>query len=155
MSESNNYTQIHIQLIFAVKYRDALIEKSWCERLHQYITGMIQANRHKVLQINSMPDHIHILLGLRPYQSISALVQNIKTESSIWIKENAFCKVPFAWQSGFGAFSYAKSQVPQVVRYIQNQESHHKNISFLDEYRAFLNAFELDYKEEYIFKEPV
>jgi REP element-mobilizing transposase RayT len=155
----NTYTQLHIQLVFAVKYRLALIQKEGKERLHQYITGIIQKkegkeNPHKVLQINSMPDHIHILIGLRPYQSISSLVQNVKTESSKWIKDNKFCKAPFAWQEGFGAFSYSRTHVDRVIRYIQNQEAHHKKERFLDEYKKMLKAFEIDYDERYIFKEP-
>lgn len=156
---ANTYTQLHIQLVFAVKYRLALIENEWKERLHQYITGIIQRKEgrehpHKMLQINSMPDHIHILVGLRPHQSISSLVQNVKTESTIWINENKLCKVPFAWQEGFGAFSYTKSHVDDVIRYIQNQEVHHKKETFLEEYVRMLKAFEIEYDERYIFKEP-
>lgn len=149
----NTYTQLHIQLVFAVKYRAALIQKEWKERLHQYISGIFQQNEHKMLQINSMPDHIHIFIGMRPHQSISALVQNVKTESSKWIKDNKFCKSSFAWQEGFGAFSYSKTHVDRVIRYIQNQEAHHKKESFLDEYRKMLKAFEIEYDEKYIFKE--
>lgn len=118
---ANTYSQLHVQLVFAVKYRAALIQKSWQPRLHEYITGIFQNNEHKMLQINSMPDHIHIFIGMRPHQSISALVQNVKTESSKWIKENKFCKSAFAWQEGFGAFSYSKTHVDRVIRYIQNQ----------------------------------
>ena len=110
---ANSYTQIHIQFVFAVKYRDALINKEWKERLHQYITGIFQNNKHKMLQINSMPDHIHIFIGMRPHQSISSLIQNVKTESSKWIKEQNLCS-NFAWQEGYGAFSYSKSQVDDV-----------------------------------------
>jgi len=94
-----------------------------------------------------MPDHIHIFIGMRPHQSISALVQNVKAESTKWIKENKFCK------SGFGAFSYSKTHVERVIRYIQNQEAHHKKETFLDEYRQMLKAFEIEYDERYIFKE--
>ena len=151
---ANTYTQLHIQLVFAVKYRAALIQKEWKERLHQYITGIFQKNEHKMLQINSMPDHIHIFIGLRPHQSISSLVQNVKSESSKWIKDNKLCKSPFAWQEGFGAFSYSKTHVDRVIRYIQNQEAHHKKETFLDEYRKMLKAFEVEYDERYIFKEP-
>ncbi|HEX7906191.1 MAG TPA: IS200/IS605 family transposase [Chitinophagaceae bacterium] len=150
----NTYTQLHIQLVFAVKFRIALIQKEWKDRLHQYITGIFQQNEHKMLQINSMPDHIHIFIGMRPHQSISALVQNVKSESSKWIKENKFCKSSFAWQEGFGAFSYSKTHVDRVIRYIQNQETHHRKEAFLDEYRKMLKAFEIDYDERYIFKEP-
>ena len=149
----NTYTQIHIQFVFAVKYRAAVIEDKWRGKLHQYITGIVQENNHKMLQINSMPDHIHIFIGMRPDQSISSLVQNVKTESSKWIKtQGASCQL-FAWQEGYGAFSYAKSQVGDVIRYIQNQEMHHKKLSFLDEYRKFLTAFDIEWDERYIFKE--
>ena len=151
---ANTYTQLHIQLVFAVKYRAALIQKEWKERLHQYITGIFQQNEHKMLQINSMPDHIHIFFGMRPNQSISSLVQNVKSESSKWINENKFCSSAFAWQEGFGAFSYSKSHVGRVIRYIQNQEAHHKKETFFDEYKKMLKAFEVEYDERYIFKEP-
>jgi len=150
---ANSYTQIHIQFVFAVKYRASLIENEWKERLHQYITGIFQENKHKMLQINSMPDHIHIFIGMRPHQSISSLIQNVKTESSKWIKTQNLSPVPFAWQEGYGAFSYAKSQVPDVIRYIQNQEEHHNKQTFLDEYRKFLTVFEIEWNEDYIFKE--
>ncbi len=150
---ANSYTQIHIQFVFAVKYRAALIGNDWKERLHQYITGILQENKHKMLQINSVADHIHIFAGIRPHQSISSLMQNVKTESSKWIKTQGFCPQPFAWQEGYGAFSYSKSQVPDVVRYIANKEAHHKKITFLDEYRKLLTLFEIDWEEQYIFKE--
>ena len=150
----NTYTQIHIQFVFAVKYRAAIIAPEWKEQLHQYITGIFQNNNHKMLQINSMPDHIHIFIGMRPHQSISALIQNVKTESSKWIKEKKFCKSSFAWQEGYGAFSYSKSHVDNVIRYIQNQEIHHRKENFLDEYKKLLAAFEIGYEEQYIFKEP-
>jgi REP element-mobilizing transposase RayT len=151
---ANTYTQLHIQLVFAVKYRVALIQKEYKERLHQYITGIIQQNEHKLLQINSMSDHIHIFFGMRPHQSISSLVQNVKSESSKWINENKFCRSAFAWQEGFGAFSYSKTHVPDVIHYIQNQEAHHKKETFLNEYKKMLKAFEVEYDERYIFKEP-
>ena len=151
---ANTFTQLHIHLVFAVKYRAALIQKGWQQRLHQYITGIIQNNEHQMLQVNSVPDHIHIFIGMRPSQSISSLVQNLKSESSKWIKENKFCQLPFAWQAGFGAFSYSKSHVDNVIRYIQNQEAHHKKETFLDEYRRLLKAFEVEYNDQYLFKEP-
>lgn len=149
----NSYTQIHIQFVFAVKYRNALIGSDWKENLHQYITGIFQQNNHKMLQINSMPDHIHIFIGMRPHQSISSLIQNVKTESSKWIKMQNVCSHNFAWQEGYGAFSYAKSQVPNVIKYIQNQQKHHQKESFLDEYRKFLRLFDIEWDEQYIFKE--
>jgi len=150
----NTYTQIHIQFVFAVKYRQALIHSSWKDRLHQYITGIFQNNQHKMLQINSMPDHIHILIGFRPHQSISSLIQNVKTETSKWIKQQQLSS-SFAWQEGYGAFSYSKSHIPDVIRYIQHQKEHHRKQSFLEEYKLFLKAFEIDFNEQYIFKEPI
>lgn len=152
---ANTYTQIHIHLIFAVKFRKALIHSELKERLHQYFTGMIQNNDHKMLQINSMPDHIHMLIGMRPVQSLSSLVQNIKNESSKWINTNRLCDSKFQWQNGFGAFSYSKSQVNTVVKFIQNQELHHSKKTFLEEYISFLEAFEVDWDEKYIFKELI
>jgi putative transposase len=152
---ANTYTQLHIQFVFAVKYRAALIQTTWKESLHQYITGIFQSNQHKILQINSVPDHIHIFIGMHPTQSISSLIQNVKTESSKWIKNQKFCSSPFAWQDGYGAFSYSKSHVQDVVRYIQNQEAHHKKEKFLDEYKKLLRAFEIEFDEKYIFKELV
>jgi putative transposase len=150
---ANTYTQLHIQFVFAVKYRKAMILESWKNELHKYITGIFQKNDHKMLQINSMPDHVHILIGMRPTQSISALIQNVKTESSKWIKDQNLCPSTFAWQEGYAAFSYSKSHVPDVIRYIQNQEIHHKKQNFMDEYRQFLKSFEIEYDEQYIFKE--
>jgi len=150
----NTYTQLHIQFVFAVKYRASLIQPDWKERLLKYITGIFQANDHKMIQINCMPDHIHIFIGLRPHQSISGLIQNVKTESSKWINNQGFCKVKFAWQEGFGAFSYAKSQVPSVIKYIQNQEQHHRKENFIKEYTDLLKTFDVQYEEKYIFKEP-
>lgn len=107
-----------------------------------------------MLPINSMPDHIHILIGLHPHQSISSLIQNVKAESTKWIKENNLAP-SFAWQEGYGAFSYSKSHVPDVIRYIQNQEKHHLKQNFLKEYMSFLKVFEIDFDEQYIFKELV
>lgn len=151
----DTFTQLHIQLVFAVKHRQSLIDKDWQMRLHQYMTGIIENNRHKMLQVNSMPDHLHLLIGLRPHQSLSALVQNLKAETSKWINANRFCPVRFAWQEGYGAFSYSKSHVDRVIRYIQNQQIHHQRESFLEEYTRLLKAFEIDYEAQYIFKEPL
>jgi len=152
---ANTYTQLHIQFVFAVKYRTALIGKEWKERLHQYITGIFQHNHHKMIAINSMPDHIHVFVGLNPNQSISSIIQNVKTESSKWIKAQRFCSFPFAWQEGYGAFSYSKSQVPAVINYIQNQEQHHRKQTFTDEYKCMLAAFGIEYNEHYIFQELI
>jgi putative transposase len=152
IGRNNTFSQIHIQYVFAVKYRRAMIERKWKERLHQYITALVQDKKHKMLQVNSMPDHLHLLVGLRPYQSISSLIQHVKTQSSIWINENKLCVSEFNWQEGYGAFSYSKSQVDNVIRYIQNQEIHHKKETFLEEYKRILRSLEIEFDEKYLFK---
>ncbi len=149
---ANTYTQIHLQFIFAVKYRAALIQPSWKDELYKYITGIVQNNDHKMLIINGMPDHIHILTGMRPAQSVSDLLQDIKGGSSKWINEKEFTNRHFTWQGGYGAFSYGKSQIKNVISYIKNQEKHHRKKSFQEEYVEFLDKFEVDYDERYIFK---
>jgi putative transposase len=106
-----------------------------------------------MLQINSVSDHIHIFIGMRPHQSVSALVQLFKSESTKWVNDQQLCASHFVWQHGYGAFSYFKSGVNDVIRYIQNQEIHHRKELFLTEYRKFLTAFEVDWDEQYIFKE--
>ena len=124
---SNTYTQLYIHLVFAVKGRQNLVKESFRNELEKYICGILRNKNHKPLAIYCMPDHIHIFIGMRPAQSIASLVQNLKTESSKWIKDNKFCESSFAWQQGYGAFSYSKSHVPDVIRYIQNQEAHHRD----------------------------
>jgi|SRR6478736_3312798 len=151
---ANTYTQIHQQVIFAVKKRTGLIQKEWKDELYKYITGIIQAYDHKLLAINGMPDHLHIFFGMRPTQSLSDLMQHIKQDSSKWINQKKFIKDKFEWQSGFGGFSYSKSQASNVIAYVQNQEKYHRKISFLEEYKNFLEKFEVAYDERYIFKAP-
>ncbi|WP_312763467.1 IS200/IS605 family transposase [Epilithonimonas sp.] len=156
MADSNaTYTQIHIQLIFAVKFRDALIQNHWEDELYKYITGIIQHHNHKLLSIKGMSDHLHILIGLRPNQALSELVNQIKSNSSKWINEKRFCNVRFEWQKGYGAFSYGKSQVTDVINYINNQEVHHQKKSFKQEYLDFLNKFEIEYNQEYVFNDLI
>ena len=152
---ANTYTQIHIQFVFAVKFRDAIIHSFWKDELYRYMTGIIQNNKHKLIAINGMPDHIHILIGMRPTQSISDLMQDIKGSSSKWINQKGFIKGKFEWQEGYGAFSYGKSQVKDVIAYIENQEQHHSKKTFRDEYMDFLKKFDVEYDEQYIFKEMI
>jgi putative transposase len=149
----NTYTQIHIQVIFAVKHRTGLIQKEWKDELYKYIAGIIQKHNHKLLAINGMPDHVHVFFGMRPTQSLSELMQDIKGSSSKWINERRFINERFEWQEGYGAFSYSKSQVSTVIAYLENQEEHHRKLSFIEEYKNFLEKFEIDYDEQYIFKE--
>jgi REP element-mobilizing transposase RayT len=152
---ANTYTQIHIQFVFAVKHRYGIIQKTWKDELYQYITGIVQNNDHKMLQINGAKDHVHVLIGMRPTQSISNLMQDIKASSSKWINEKKFVLGKFEWQEGYGAFSYGKSQINNVIDYIKNQEQNHNQKTFLKEYLEFLKEFEIDYDEKYIFKELI
>ncbi len=149
---ANTYTQIHIQAVFSVQNRKCIIQKQWKDELYKYITGIVQNNGHKMLAINGMPDHIHILIGLRPTQSISNLLQDIKGSSSKWINENGFIRDKFSWQEGFGAFSYSKSELPNILNYIDNQQIHHRKKTFTEEYHEILEAFDIEYDPRYVFK---
>ena len=151
---ANTFTQIHIHAIFAVRFRNACISSSWKEELHKYITGIVRNHEHKVLAINSMPDHMHLLVGLRPVQSLSALMQDVKTGSSKWINDRGFCCGKFRWQEGFGGFSVGKRDVYRVINYIMNQEEHHRKVTFRDEYKEFLRENEIEFDEKYIFSDP-
>jgi putative transposase len=150
---SNTYTQIYIHIVFAVENRTSLIRKNWKEKLHKYITGIIQNNNHKLISINSMPDHLHIFIGMKTKQSLSDLIQEVKNHSSKWINDNKFIPGRFQWQSGFGAFSYSHSQIDNVVKYIKNQEIHHEKKSFRHEYLEFLEKYNISYNNQFIFKE--
>jgi putative transposase len=152
---ANTYTQLYIQFVFAVKYREGMIHDSFKEELYQYISGIIKNNNHKLIAINGMKDHLHLFIGMKPTQSVSELMQDIKGSSSKWINDKNFLKVKFEWQEGYGAFSYSKSHVDAVIKYIGNQEQHHKTKSFYEEYLGFLKAFEIEYDERYVFKEPI
>jgi putative transposase len=118
----------------------------------QYIAAIVQNHGHKMLAINTMPDHLHMFIGLNPNQSASDLMRIVKSDSSEWIKKNKFTMQKFNWQSGYGAFSYARSQINNVVLYIKHQQEHHKKTNFLDEYKSILDRFEVEYKGEYLFK---
>jgi len=152
---ANTYTQLYIQVVFAVKYRETLIKDEWRNDLYNYITAIIQNNDHKVIAINGVEDHIHILFNMKTDQSVSNLMQNIKAYSSKWINEKSITKKRFRWQAGYGAFSYSQSQLSRVAEYIKNQEQHHKEKSMRKEYMEFLQKFEIDYNEAYIFHEPM
>ena len=148
---ANTYTQMYVQFVFAVKHRDALIPKEHKEELHKYITGIITKRKQKLLAIHAMPDHIHIFIGLNPNQSLSDLVQETKTAATKFIKKQPWMKYNFSWQRGFGAFSYSRSHIDKVVKYINNQEEHHKKRTFREEYLDMLEKFEIDYDERYVF----
>jgi putative transposase len=150
---ANTYTQIHIQAIFAVQNRISLIKTEWKHQMYQYIIGILKKYGHKTLAINGMPDHVHLFFGMRPTQSLSDLMQDIKGGSSKWINDNKLVNGRFQWQEGYGGFSYSRSHIDRVVNYIQDQEIHHKKKTFLMEYKEFLKKFEVEYDEAYLFKE--
>src|SRR5215211_5997198 len=130
---ANTYTQIYIHVVFAVEGRQNLIQPAHNDELQKYITGIVSAQRHKLIAINNMPDHLHLLVGVRPDASLSQLVRDIKANSSRFINEKRWVMGRFSWQEGFGAFSYSRSQLDSVIRYIQNQQKHHAKRSFRDE----------------------
>jgi len=149
---SNTYSQIYIQIVFAVKGRQNLIPKQHREELHKYITGIVQNRGQKMLSIFCMPDHTHLLVGMKPSLSVSDLTRDIKAGSSQFITEKRWINGKFNWQEGFGAFSYSRSQIDHVIKYILKQEEHHKRQSFKEEYLDFLKKFEIEYNEKYLFE---
>ena len=149
---ANTYTQIYIQVVFAVEGRQSLLKAECNEELQKYITGIVSAQRHKLIAINNMPDHLHLLVGLRPDAALSDLVRDIKANSSRFINEQRWVLGRFSWQEGFGAFSYSRSQLGAVIRYIANQQKHHAQKSFREEYTELLERFEVEYDSRYIFK---
>lgn len=149
---ANTYSQIYIQIVFAVRGRENLIAKENQEELHKFITGIVSNREQKLLAIFAMPDHVHILIGMKPNITISDLVRDIKAGSSKFINDSKWINGKFNWQEGYGAFSYSKSQLDNVIKYILNQESHHKKQTFKEEYISFLEKFEIEYNEKYLFE---
>ena len=148
---ANTYTQLYIHLVFSPKNREALIKKEWKDELEKYITAVVQNREHKLLAIGSMPDHIHIFIGYNLNETIPVLVEDIKTSSNNWIKQKRLSKFKFEWQRGYGAFSHSHSQIDAVVKYIRNQEVHHQNETFKEEYLEILRKNEIEFKDEYLF----
>ena len=148
---ANTYTQLRVQLIFAVHGREKMIPAVHRIQVEQYITGLIQKRKHKLLSIFCMPDHIHILIGWHPAQSISKLVEEIKIASRKYVKKQTWMPYDFAWQRGCGAFSYSRSQTDAVVKYILNQEAHHRKRTFREEYLDILAKNEIDFDDQYLF----
>lgn len=148
---ANTYIQLYIHIVFSVKARHALIPKHHKSKLHQYITGIITKRKQKVIQINSMPDHIHILVGMTPDIALSDLVQSIKIGSTRFINRQGWIAGKFQWQEDFGAFSYSRSQLNTVAAYIENQEEHHSQQTFHEEYLEFLKRFNVPYDPKYVF----
>ena len=149
---SNTYSQIFLHIIFAVKGRQSLIPKKYCEDIRKYITGIVTNSNCKMMAINNMSDHIHLLIGLNPNISVSDLLEKNKSNSSKWINENKFLYGKFEWQKGYGVFSYSKSQIDNVIKYIENQKNHHKKKTFREEYIEFLEKFGIEYNNKYLYE---
>jgi putative transposase len=149
---AGTFSQIYIQVVFAVKGRESLIQASWEEELYKYITGIVQNKQQKMLAINGMPDHIQFLIGIRPSCCLSDLVREIKKSSNDFVKEKKFSAYQFNWQEGFGAFSYSHSHLNDVILYIKRQKEHHFKKSFSQEYRDLLLKFNIDHEEQFLFE---
>jgi putative transposase len=154
--EKNNmkpgtFTQQYVHLIFAIKNREAALDKNIRNRVFEYISGIITGMKHKSIIVNGVSDHVHILIGLNPSISISDTVHDIKRSSSLFINKEKLCKGKFAWQEGYGGFTYSRSQLGMVYSYIQNQEKHHEKSTFKAEYIQFLRNYEIDFDEKLLF----
>ncbi len=150
---ANIYTQLYIQIVFAVQNRESLVQSEWEDEFYKYITGIVQNNKHKLIAINGVPNHIHVFIGYKPHQLLPDLLQDIKGSSSGWINRKGFVRGKFRWQESYGALSYSHSQIDSVVKYIMNQKQHHKTKTFREEYIEFLNRFNIEYDERYILKD--
>ena len=149
---AGTFSQIYIQYVFAVKGRQHLLQKPWRNEVFKYISGIITGKNQKSIIVNGVEDHVHVFVGLNPSMGISDLVRDIKNNSSNFINEQKFLKTKFSWQEGYGAFSYAHSQIENVYQYIANQEEHHRKKTFRQEYIDFLQKFEITYDEKYLFE---
>ena len=148
---ADTYTKIYVHVVFTVQGRQNLISKQHKDELYKYITGIIQNKKQKVITINGMPDHIHILIGIKPDIALSDLIRDVKANASSFINEKRWVIGKFSWQEGFGAFSYSHSQLDSVANYIKNQEEHHSRKTFREEYLELLKKFDVEYDPKYIF----
>lgn len=148
---AGTFSQIYIQYVFAVKGRQNLLRKPWRDEVFRYIAGIINGKGQKSIIVNGVADHIHVFVGLKPIMNISDLIRDIKNNSSKFINEQNWVRGKFSWQEGYGAFSYAHSQIENVYQYIANQEEHHRKKTFKEEYIDFLEKFNIEHDEKYLF----
>jgi len=146
------FSQIYIQIVFAVNGRTNLLQKPWREEVFKYMAGTIKGKNQKSIIVNGLANHVHLFVGLKPSMSVSDLVRDIKNNSSNFINDQKFVRGKFSWQEGFGSFSYSHSHIDQVYQYILNQEEHHRKRTFKEEYLDFLKKFEIEYDERYLFE---
>ena len=149
---ANTFSQIYIHVVFAVRGRENLIHQTWKDELYKYICGIVSNNHQKVYAINGMPDHVHLLLSIKPDCMLSDVIRDVKASSSKWINTKNFVRGKFQWQEGFGAFSCSQSQLDVVIAYVDNQEKHHSTTSFKQEYIELLKKYNIDYDERYVFE---
>jgi putative transposase len=146
----STYTQIYIQIVFAVQGRLNLIQPEWEESLHKYISGYIRNSQQKLLAINGTINHLHILFGMTPTCRLSDFVRELKKSSNRFINDNRLCRYKFTWQEGYGGFSYSRPEIDHVIKYILNQKEHHRNISFRNEFLKYLKDFEIEHDDKYL-----
>ena len=148
---ANTFSQIYLQFVFSVRYREAMIAKNNKEELHKYMTGLVQNRNAKMLAVHCMPDHTHLFVGLKPIVFIPDFIKEIKVETNEFVNQKKWNCGQFAWQDGYGVFSYSHSHIDNVVKYILNQEEHHKKKTFRDEYKDLLKKFNVPYEDKYLF----
>ena len=149
---ANTYSQIYIQIVFAVQGRQNLLAREWRQEVFKYMAGIILAKGQKPIIVNGVEDHVHVFVGLKPSMALSDLVRDVKNNSSNFINENKWVRGKFNWQEGYGAFSYGHSQIETVFNYITNQETHHARQTFKDEYVDFLQKFCIEHDPKYLFE---
>lgn len=149
---ASTFSQIYIQVVFAVKGRRDLLQKPWRDDVFRYMAGIIKGKGQKPIIVNGVADHVHLFIGLKPVMALSDLIRDVKNNTTNYINEGRFVKGRFSWQEGYGAFSYAHSQLDTVYRYIMNQEEHHRKKAFREEYMEFLQKFEIEHDDKYLFE---
>jgi REP element-mobilizing transposase RayT len=149
---ANTFSQIYLQFVFAVKGRRSLVPREHKEELHKYMTGLVQNRKAKMLAVNCMPDHTHLFVGFKPSVLISDFVKEIKVESNEFITNKRWLRAKFSWQDGYGVFSYSRSHIDRVMKYILNQEQHHRKKTFRTEYHELLEKFQIPFEEKYLFE---
>jgi REP element-mobilizing transposase RayT len=149
---ANTFSQMYVQIVFAVLGRANVINEIHRVELEKYVCGIVSNKKCKPLSIFINPEHVHLLFGLHPTISVSDITRDIKAGSSGFINDRKWVAGKFNWQDGFGSFTYSKSQIGTVIKYILNQPEHHKKNSFKEEYLTLLQKNEIKYEDRYLFE---
>lgn len=152
---ANTYSQIYVQIVFAVKYRKALLDKAWRSQVFGVMGNLINETNCKTIIVNGVEDHVHCFVGLKPATSVSELMKIVKAKSSKYINDHSLTRERFEWQTGFGVFSYSQIDIERVFKYIQNQEEHHRSKKFKEEYLELLKEYQVEYDEQYLFEDLI